>query len=541
VLKKASLVLLMSLLFGLSFGVMACSLSAAEGEKNVVVVTSADVSFTLVRIPTQAPLVAAQIDATAIPTNTPEPVCTPDLEKPQARYMVNATLDWNTHAVQVDQTVFYRNDSKDTLTEIVLHAEPNHLPDIMTFQGATSAEGESIDSATLDATRLTVPLTEKLGPACEIIVKLAFTLQLPSILDSYGGRWGYLGYSPRQTNLGQWLPTMAIYQGGGNWYIPREYNIGEQTVPMAADYDLALTVLNAPVGLQAAGPGETAQPEDNMWIFKLPHSRDLSISLSAGFQVTSAMAGEVLVEVYYFPETAPAGLNPAGHALSTAQKSLILFGQNYGKYPYERLVIVEGDFPDGMEFTGMVFVSEAWFRTWSGNNNDWLTIITTHEVAHQWWYALVANDQGINPYLDEALATYSELLFFERTDPDKVNWWWDFRVLRHPSEDPVDSPIYNFTAFRGYIDAVYLRGVLMLQNVRETVGDAAFFAWLKTYATDNTGRIATPLDFWGSMGEAEFELVAEIRNTYLTAKDTALADSTPGAPTQQLDPSQVAE
>jgi hypothetical protein len=67
-------------------------------------------------------------------------------------------------------------------------------------------------------------------------------------------------------------------------------------------------------------------------------------------------------------------------------------------YPYERLVIVEGDFADGMEFSGLSFVSEAWFRTWRGEPNDWITVITVHEVAHQWWYAMVGSDSAADPY-----------------------------------------------------------------------------------------------------------------------------------------------
>lgn len=523
---------------GLLFGVMACNLSGAEEGNTLATRTLPPAAlFTLPPMPSQAPLVAGQINATPIPTNTAEPVCTSDTTLRQVRYEAEATLDWPTQSVQVQQTTIYRNDSQDYLHEIVFHAEPNHLPDIMTLEQVVDADGHVIEGVTLEGTRLSVPLQDKLGPNCEIVLHLNFSLKLPAIYDSYGGRWGYLGYSFRQTNLGLWLPTIAIYEGDGNWYVPREYNIGEQTMPIAGDYDVELTVVNAPPSLQVAGPGEVAQPESDVWTFKLESARDLSISLSDAVQKTSAMAGGVLVELYYFPDNAPTGLNPAGHALDTAQKALVVFAQSYGPYPYDRLVIVEGDFPDGMEFTGMVFVSEAWFRTWSGNNNDWLTIITAHEVSHQWWYGLVSNDQGLNPYLDEALATYSELLFFERTDPEQVNWWWNFRILKHPTEDAVDSPVYNFTAFRGYIDAVYLRGVLMLQDVRDMVGDAAFFAWLKTYVANNQGRIATPSDLWGSLPPDEFTLVAEIRRTYLNAKDSAVA----GEPTQQFNPSQVAE
>jgi aminopeptidase N len=169
--------------------------------------------------------------------------------------------------------------------------------------------------------------------------------------------------------------------------------------------------------------------------------------------------------------------------------------------------------------SGMVFVSEAWFRIWNGTPNHWLTIITVHEVAHQWWYVRVANDQSNAPYLDESLATYSELLYFERYQPDLVEEWWNFRVFQYSTDAPVDSTVYEYTQWRPYINAVYLRGVKMLQAIRDVVGDEAFMAWLLDYSTINEGRIALPIDFWRSLPEAEYLEITEIRREYLRNGD----------------------
>jgi aminopeptidase N len=38
-----------------------------------------------------------------------------------------------------------------------------------------------------------------------------------------------------------------------------------------------------------------------------------------------------------------------------------------------------------------------------------------HEVAHRWWYGLVGNHSVYEPWLDEALATYSALIALEDT------------------------------------------------------------------------------------------------------------------------------
>jgi aminopeptidase N len=185
-----------------------------------------------------------------------------------------------------------------------------------------------------------------------------------------------------------------------------------------------------------------------------------------------------------------------------------------------------------MEFTGMVYVGDAWFTRFNGHDASWLTLITAHEIAHQWWYALVTNDQGRAPYLDEALSIYSEVLYLERFVPDLVSWWWSFRVQQHNPDGFVDSQVYEYWNVRLYINAVYLRGANMLQEMRVLLGDTAFFGWLRAYLAGDEGRIATPADFWGALGTSDYRRMADIRAQYLREPDplglTTNAAASPG-------------
>ena len=110
-------------------------------------------------------------------------------------------------------------------------------------------------------------------------------------------------------------------------------------------------------------------------------------------------------------------LDGAEHVLAETEKALAHFGALFGAYERERFVIVQGDFPDGMEFTGLVFVGGAWFTHFAGGHQNYLTLISVHEIAHQWWYATVGSDSALNPWLDEALATYCEYLYIEAILP----------------------------------------------------------------------------------------------------------------------------
>ncbi len=474
--------------------------------------------------------------ATPFPTNTPV-ACPSAEDERQVRYGLNATLDWNTKQVGVEQTVFYRNDSPTVIREIVFYAEPRRLQGVMQFRSALDDTGNEIEGVAFDGWRLSIPLTQRLFPGCTAEVKLLFNLNI----GRYSGTnpIGWLSYSERQVNLGHWFPTVGLYgyQTPGVWYTPRLHFIGEQAIAALADYEASLTVQNAPANLTLAAPGTVTQNNPSQWQIVLNGGRELAMSLSDTFEKTTATVGDVTIELYYYPraDLRETGLNPASRAILDAKQSFELYTEQFGPYPHPRLVIVEGDFPDGMEFSGIVFVSEAWFRLWNGRVNDWLTIITVHEVAHQWWYVSVGTNQGQTPYLDEALATYSELIYYERFYPEFADWWWNFRVYTYLSEDKVDTSVYDYSSWRPYINAVYLRGCLMFQSLRDELGDDVFWAWLGEYARLYEGRIATSQDFWSVLSPSNYGRVATIRQQYLRDADilppSLATDATPLTPT----------
>ena len=49
---------------------------------------------------------------------------------------------------------------------------------------------------------------------------------------------------------------------------------------------------------------------------------------------------------------------------------------------------------------------------YDGDQDDWLELVTVHEVAHQWWYGLVGNDEVHDSWLDEGLTEYSTILYY---------------------------------------------------------------------------------------------------------------------------------
>ena len=109
------------------------------------------------------------------------------------------------------------------------------------------------------------------------------------------------------------------------------------------------------------------------------------------------------------------------------------------------------------------------------------------------------NDQVHEPWLDEAFAKYSELLFYERYYPDLTDWWWDHHIYNRDLSGPLDSSLYDFADTSSYINRVYAQGARFMADLRALMGDPAFFAFTRAYRTYGEGRLVTQADFFAAV------------------------------------------
>jgi aminopeptidase N len=216
--------------------------------------------------------------------------------------------------------------------------------------------------------------------------------------------------------------------------------------------------------------------------------------------VQTASAGDITIYSYSFPYDKSA----AEEVLQNTADALQLFSQLIMPYPHSTLSVVEADFLDGMEYDGLYFLSHGFYNLYDGTPKGYLTFIAAHETAHQWWYGLVGNDQALEPWLDEAMCTYMEHIFYENIYADYppgsgqslVDWWWYYRINFYEPTGWVDGTIYDFNQFRPYRDAVYLNGAKFLDDLRILIGDEAFYAFLRDYAEQEKLNVATATDFF---------------------------------------------
>ncbi len=419
------------------------------------------------------------------PTLTPEPV---DQVSSAGRthYLISASLDKSLRSLQVEESIRFKNPSDAALEILPLAVEANCYPNAFELRAIT-AEKVNIAIDSLDSNQLLLRLEPALPAGAWMTIHLQYRLQLPPI---YPNQPHVFGYTQRQINLVDWYPSLPPFSPVDGWLLHPPGKVGEHTVYPAADFDVKLLVpqLQPALVVAAAAP---ADPITGGYRYQVAGARNFTWSASQNYRVSTQQAGKTTITSYAYPATELA----ARAALDYTVQAVNYFSKQFGEPPRGSLSIVQADFPDGMEYDGLFFLSDRFYYGFDGSPRSYLALISVHETAHQWWYARVGSDQAQEPWLDEALCTYSELLFYENLNPQLADWWWSFRVKPYTPDGSLIATIYDFSQFTPYRNRVYLRGALFLDALRQVMGDAAFLNALRDYLRRFDGQIATRSDF----------------------------------------------
>ena len=460
--------------------------------------------------PTPAPLSTATATppnltpgTVALDTTTPvTPTSTPPPQNTRPQYTLDVQFNYTNKSALVNETIVYTNNSTDTLSSLVLAVEPtctksfflnslavNQLP-ITNYQ----FEPENIQAYIRH--RLEIPLAQPLPPNGQVTIQINFGLILP-VVGNFSDETSLCsqiyGYTSQQVNLVDWYPFIAPYMTGKGWVLHNPRYYGEHLTYEAADFDVSVTFTDGSLPVIAASGEEVSSTTATSHEFKIEAGRTFALSFATEYRVLSKTVGVVTIYSYYFP---PYEVS-ANAVLNATAQSFEIYSQRFGPYPHKTLTVVQGDFNDGMEYSALYYHSKGIYNNYDGTLTNHLTAVSVHETAHQWWFEQVANDQGFEPWLDEALATYSEIVYYETVQPEALtSWWWTYRFDPYVPLNQVDARIYEGEGQRPYWNKVYLNGAHFLQDLRARIGDEAFFAFIQDYLAQMRGKISTAEDFF---------------------------------------------
>jgi hypothetical protein len=538
--------------------------SMLESESNISTVVQTPVPvyrriWGLFQRSTPTPTVTPTSTPTPIPTLTPSPTLTPTPVPPEppfptpvvdltnrsiytmalrpqsageaeavpdaAHYFIQAMLIPDTTPLITGiERVRYVNQLDIPLDEIYFRLYPN-LP---AYEGSTTIHRTIVDSQlvtpTLEASNsaLRIPLARPLQPGEVTDITLWFNSTLPTTVRAGSAGTGLYGFYQGVYDLAGFYPTLAVYDHNG-WNLDVTTTFGDSTFTEIAFYHVQLTM---PSEQEVVASGTTIDRRNNgdgthTWHILAGPARAFYAASSARYQYITQMVDDIAVNSYYLD----GGLSGAQTALNYATGSLAVFSDLFGDYPYLELdVIAMPTTGFGMEYPGVIAIANRFYGEGGGAYAE----AVVHEVAHQWWYNLVGNDQPNTPWLDESLSNYSYYLYFEAIGWTELrdaimnnDFLYRYNAARNLGIDrPVGGPVIGFTP-SNYINIVYSKGPLFLHEVRKRIGDQPFFAALRDYADTHRYGIAYPADLMDAFARHSDQPILDLYNFWIG--DDALA------------------
>jgi aminopeptidase N len=348
-----------------------------------------------------------------------------------------------------------------------------------------------------DRTALRLSLANPLSPGEITVVELEFSGVVPVDRAGQTGVYGTFNYDSagEVLVLANGYPILATYEDGG-WRADPVVGIGDAVVSETALYHVQVA---APPGWQVAATGVQAPEstgETPPFEFFSGPVREFILAGSPNFVEEQVQVNGVQVRHWGLPD----GEDRWEAALQAAVDSIALFDERFGSYPYRELDVVAVPLwqAAGAEYPGLVLLRQVLYLS-GPDNSPGLEYVVAHEVAHQWWYGVVGNDVLEHPWQDEALATYSALLYQEEYQAEAYAGTLRFyrgrveELEAGESETGVDQPVEAFQNNPGaYSPVVYLKGSLFFDDLRERLGDETFFRALQSYYAQHAYGLPPP-------------------------------------------------
>jgi len=429
--------------------------------------------------------------ATLTPTPAPTPTPTPVPVGRFAHYRLSLSLEPDGRLVG-NEVVTFPNHTGGALTEIVFRLYPN-LPQ---YEGHMEVGPVTIDgrpaTTTLRAegTALAVALPDPLRPERSVEVELSFEVTIPHKEEGYV----LFGYSQGIWSVPGGYALLAVHDGQ-RWHEDVAPGHGDAIFAEAALYDVSLA-LPQNLTLVVTGSLISQKDSDGQRVYAISGGplREFAWLASADYKVSQTTAYGKVLRSYYLP-----GDEAAGQAtLNIAAAALRAYQDAFGPYLYDDMIVAEAPLLHyGMEFPGLNAIGLDLYRAQRAQLEDRVV----HEIAHQWWYAQVGNDQVNTPWLDEGLAEYSMAIYYEQIFGQaqantliNQRWLVPYQVAVENDYDAVvNQPSAAFSW--EYEVIVYAKAALFFDALRKELGDEVFLSVLQRYAEQYRWGIATPDDF----------------------------------------------
>lgn len=387
----------------------------------------------------------------------------------QAQYDVQLTSDAAGRTLTGRERVAFTNTTGSPLGEIYLRLWGNAWDGCKAPVKLSRFEGGTPGAPTVNCTALKVTLAKKLAPGKHTAIAFDLVMTAPERLERFG-RAGAHSF------FGNALPVLAVHDEKG-WHLEPDLGIGESYYTLAADF---VVRLQHPAALRVPATGSTSVARRGKTVTTTSTAkqvRDFAFAVGPFKQSVVRSPGGMKVRTWWTGSVASAAV---ADARTKGVAAIDDFSRRFGQYPYGEVDLVLNDnwiTFSGMEYPGFVLLIAP--------PNEEGPVV--HELAHQWWYGIVGNNEYADPWLDEAFATYAADLHLGDSQPG----CWPGQLAARFTNDTAFWKQYG----AGWGRYVYTYGACMLHDLERLIGTPAMEKLLKSYARSHWFGVSTPGDF----------------------------------------------
>jgi hypothetical protein len=369
-----------------------------------------------------------------------------------ANYTITVRLDTATHTLKGQELISWRNISRAATSELRFHLYYNAWKNTgATFFREAALAGASLrqiaeqdfgwtqvtavrlvggngapldltsarryvspdDGNADDQTVMSVALPRPVAPGESIEVAIEWTAKIPRAFVRTGAVRGYYF-------LAQWFPKIGVLEDEG-WNCHQFHASTE----FFADYGVYDVSMRVPKGWVVGATGIERDRTDHAdgtttWRYHEEDVHDFAWTTSPDYLERRArFEHPTLPPIEMRLLLQPEHAGQAERHFRATRAALRYYGEWFGAYPYGHITIVDPAWRSGaggMEYPTLFTAGTRWLAPPGVTSPEGVTI---HECGHQFWYALVGNNEFEDAWLDEGLNTYSTARVVEQAYKDE--------------------------------------------------------------------------------------------------------------------------
>ena len=344
------------------------------------------------------------------------------------RYRIVADLQLDDHSIAVQETLLYHNQSPDTLSDLFFHLYLNKhrkaslaLPELKFDTGGIDLHNVTVNDSLhedyrIDQTLMHLPLNAPLVPGDS----LQLTFKFSAVIPPSTGRYGYQGV---HYDVGNWYITPVVYDRYG-WHLHQhldnefyqEWGYFRVTIRVPQDFIVGATgnLLNGNEVISpdefAASDRQRAEYADSVlipWEFEADKVHDFAWTTDPSYLRKQVEWNGTTLNFLILDYN-----EESWHEVTDwGAKVVEYLSQTFGRYPYKQMTVADTYIrAGGIEYPQLVMIND--FINPDYEPGEFRAVII-HEIAHNWFYGLLGNNQLEHEWLDEGFTTFAEIKAME--------------------------------------------------------------------------------------------------------------------------------